>query len=81
MENTRKLLVTPSMLAASSDTKGHLAPITPLVHPLPEAMLSLAANASDTRVGAVLQRLQRGVAVTVILLMAAHCHPTSALYF
>jgi hypothetical protein len=40
--------------------KAALAAAVPLAHPAPNAVLSLATDASDTHVGSVLQQLNRG---------------------
>ncbi len=54
--NPKTLPWTPDMETAFADAKKALVAAVPLSHPLPGAILSLAADASDTQVGAVLQQ-------------------------
>jgi hypothetical protein len=53
----RRLEVTDTMRAAVAAAKEALASATLLAHPAPLATLSLATNASDSHIGAVLQQL------------------------
>jgi hypothetical protein len=55
-----KLLWTSEMQTAFDHAKALLASATPLHHPHPQATLSLATDASDTHVGAVLQQKTGG---------------------
>jgi transposase InsO family protein len=55
--NPKVLDVTPAMVAAVESAKAALASATVLAHPAPDATLSVATDASDTHVGAVLQQL------------------------
>jgi hypothetical protein len=50
----------PAAAAAFGAAKAALAAAVPLVHPAPDAVLSLATDASDTHVGGVLQQLNGG---------------------
>jgi len=50
----------PATAAAFGAAKAALAAAVPLVHPAPDAVLSLATDASDTHVGGVLQQLNGG---------------------
>jgi hypothetical protein len=50
----------PTAAAAFQETKGALAAAVPLAHPAPNAVLSLATDASNTHVGGVLQQLAGG---------------------
>jgi hypothetical protein len=54
--NPKALPWTPNMETAFAAAKKALVAAVPLSHPLPGAVLSLAADASDTHVGAVLQQ-------------------------
>jgi hypothetical protein len=54
--NPKTLPWTPEMETAFAATKDALVAAVPLSHPLPGAVLALAADASDTHVGAVLQQ-------------------------
>ena len=51
---------TPAMRSAFVSAKSSLVAAVPLHHPVPSAHLSLATDASDTHVGAVLQQKVRG---------------------
>jgi hypothetical protein len=51
---------TPAMDSAFQTAKSLLASALPLHHPIPSAILSLATDASDSHVGAVLQQKARG---------------------
>jgi cleavage and polyadenylation specificity factor subunit 1 len=50
----------PAAAAAFEAANSALAAAVPLVHPAPNAILSLATDASDAHVGGVLQQLARG---------------------
>jgi hypothetical protein len=54
--NPKVLPWTPTMETAFTATKAVLVAAVPLAHPLPRAILALGTDASDTRVGAVLQQ-------------------------
>ena len=54
--NPKILPWTPEMETAFAAAKEALVAAVPLSHPLPGAVLALAADASDTHVGAVLQQ-------------------------
>jgi hypothetical protein len=54
--NPKTLSWTPEMETAFAAAKDALVAAVPLSHPLPGAVLALAADASDTHVGAVLQQ-------------------------
>jgi hypothetical protein len=54
--NPKTLPWTPQMETAFAAAKDALVAAVPLSHPLPGAVLALAADASDTHVGAVLQQ-------------------------
>jgi hypothetical protein len=54
--NPKTLPWTPDMETAYVAAKEALVAAVPLAHPLPGAVLALAADASDTHVGAVLQQ-------------------------
>ena len=54
--NPKVLTWLPDMSAAFTATKAALVAAVPLAHPQPDACLSLATDASDTHVGAVLQQ-------------------------
>jgi len=57
LKGNPKTLVWPPAVAAA---KAPLVAAVPLAHPAPDAVLSLATDASDTHVGGVLQQLQGG---------------------
>ena len=48
------------MQTAFVESKAALCKVTQLAHPVPSAEISLAVDASDTHVGAVLQQRARG---------------------
>jgi hypothetical protein len=54
--NPKTLTWTPDMENAFAAAKEALVAAVPLAHPLPGAVLALAADASDTHIGAVLQQ-------------------------
>jgi hypothetical protein len=54
--NPKALPWTPDMENAFAAAKASLVAAVPLAHPLPEAVLALDTDASDTHVGAVLQQ-------------------------
>jgi len=54
--NPKALSWSPEMETAFAAAKEALVAAVPLSHPLPGAVLALAADASDTHVGAVLQQ-------------------------
>jgi hypothetical protein len=56
----KKLEWPPTAAAAFGAAKAALAAAVPLVHPAPNAVLSLATDASDTHTGGALQQLNRG---------------------
>jgi Reverse transcriptase (RNA-dependent DNA polymerase)/RNase H-like domain found in reverse transcriptase/Integrase zinc binding domain/Integrase core domain len=56
--NPKRLVVTADMQQAVAAAKAALASATHLAHPAPAATLSLATDASDSHVGAVLQQLE-----------------------
>jgi RNase H-like domain found in reverse transcriptase/Reverse transcriptase (RNA-dependent DNA polymerase)/Integrase zinc binding domain/Integrase core domain len=56
--NPKKLVVTEAMQQAVQVAKSALASATHLAHPAPAAVLSLATDASDHHIGAVLQQLE-----------------------
>jgi hypothetical protein len=56
----KTLLWPPAAAAAFEAAKAALVAAVPLAHPAPDAVLSLATDASDTHVGGVLQQLQGG---------------------
>ena len=58
--NPKTLVWSDSAAAAFGAAKTALAAATSLVHPLPGAVISLATDASDTHIGAVLQQLSAG---------------------
>ena len=55
--NPRKLTLTDAARVAFQEIKECLAQTTLLLHPIPSATLSLAVDASDFAIGAVLQQL------------------------
>jgi hypothetical protein len=56
----KKLEWPPAAATAFGAAKATLVAAVPLAHPAPNAVLSLATDASDTHVGGVLQQLNRG---------------------
>ncbi len=58
--NPKDLCWTTEMAAAFQAAKTALSRATRLVHPQPSAQLSLATDASNTHIGAVLQQLSAG---------------------
>jgi hypothetical protein len=60
MSGTGQLCWTPDVPLAFDTAKSMLASAVPLHHPHPSAKLSLATDASDTHVGAVLQQQTQG---------------------
>jgi hypothetical protein len=54
--NPKTLPWTPDMETAFAAAKAALVAAVPMAHPLPGAVLALATDASDTHVGAVLQK-------------------------
>jgi hypothetical protein len=58
--NPKTLVWSESAAAAFGAAKAALTAATSLVHPLPGAVISLATDASDTHIGAVLQQLSAG---------------------
>jgi len=60
-KSSKKVLVwSPEMLSAFSAAKSILLSVPTLIHPVPGAPVSLAVDASDTHVGAVLQQQVQG---------------------
>jgi hypothetical protein len=60
LKGAPKTLEWPPAAAAFGAAKAALAAAVPLAHPAPNAVLSLATDASDTHVGGVLQQLTGG---------------------
>jgi hypothetical protein len=58
--NPKTLSWSDTFAAAFGAAKAALISATALAHPLPGAVISLAADASDTHIGGVLQQLSSG---------------------
>ena len=56
----KSLSWSPALDSAFTRAKVHLSSVTELIHPRPDAPISLAVDASDTHLGAVLQQLFLG---------------------
>ena len=60
-KGSKKTLVwSPEMTSAFSSAKALLSSVPTLVHPVPNAPISIAVDASNTHIGAVFQQLVRG---------------------